>query len=114
MPATSSHWNLMSSHGVVLFYIAANPHSTMREMSAKLELTERRVSQIIRDLDDAALLVVWKEGRRNHYSVNHEACFRHPTLSHVQLGSFERVFMDTPRTPAVEDQAASENAPRAG
>lgn len=81
-------WNLMATHGVVLFYIAANEDSTMREMSEELGITERRIAQVVRDLADANFLVVNKEGRRNSYSVNLEANFRHPTLSHIRLKRF--------------------------
>jgi DNA-binding transcriptional regulator GbsR (MarR family) len=75
----------MSTHGVVLFYIAAQPDSTMRQMSEALGITERRIAQVVRDLADAHLLVVTKDGRRNSYSANLDANFRHPTLSHVKL-----------------------------
>ncbi len=84
----SKNWNLMATHGIVLFYIAANPDSTMRQMSEALSLTERRIAQVVRDLADAELLNVRRNGRRNSYSVNPEAGFRHPTLSHITLGKF--------------------------
>lgn len=81
-------WTLMATHGVVLFYLAAKPNSTMREMSEALGITERRIAQIVRDLGKADFLAVSKAGRRNAYSVNVEANFRHPTLSHIKLRSF--------------------------
>lgn len=84
----SKNWNLMATHGVVLFYIAANPDSTMRQMSESLNLTERRIAQVVRDLAEAGLLEVKRNGRRNSYTVNPEAKFRHPTLSHITLGHF--------------------------
>jgi DNA-binding MarR family transcriptional regulator len=85
---SSKNWNLMATHGIVLFYIAANPESTMRQMSESLSLTERRIAQVVRDLSEAELLNVTRNGRRNSYSVNPEAGFRHPTLSHITLGKF--------------------------
>jgi hypothetical protein len=85
---SNKNWNLMATHGIVLFYIAANPESTMREMSESLNLTERRIAQVVRDLADGDYLSVTRNGRRNSYSVNPDAPFRHPTLSHVTLGKF--------------------------
>jgi hypothetical protein len=82
------NWNLMATHGIVLFYIAANPESTMRQMSEALNLTERRIAQVVRDLANEGYLTVQRNGRRNSYSVNPEAPFRHPTLSHITLGKF--------------------------
>ena len=84
-------WNLMATHGVVLFYIAANPESTMRQMAESLSLTERRIAQVVRDLADADLLTVRRNGRRNSYTVNPDANFRHPTLSHIRLGHFVKM-----------------------
>ena len=94
----TKNWNLMATHGVVLFYIAANPDSTMREMSEALNLTERRIAQVVRDLSDADLLSVTRVGRRNSYVVNPEASFRHPTLSHIRLGNFVHVLAGLPLT----------------
>ena len=88
---SSKNWNLMATHGIVLFYIAANPESTMRQMSEALSLTERRIAQVVHDLADAELLNVTRNGRRNSYSVNPNAGFRHPTLSHITLGKFVEV-----------------------
>jgi hypothetical protein len=42
----------------------------------------------VRDLADGGYLSVQRNGRRNSYSVNPDAPFRHPTLSHVTLGKF--------------------------
>jgi hypothetical protein len=90
------NWNLMATHGIVLFYIAANPESTMRQMSEALNLTERRIAQVVRDLANEGYLTVQRHGRRNSYSVNPEAPFRHPTLSHVTLGRFVEVMSALP------------------
>ena len=84
-------WTLMNSHGVVLFYVAAHPEATMREMSLALDLTERRVAQIVGDLAEAQLIIIQRLGRRNTYSVNQQAEFRHPTLLHITLGQFEEL-----------------------
>jgi predicted HTH transcriptional regulator len=84
-------WNLMATHGIVLFFVAANPDSTMRQMSEALGVTERRIAQVVHDLADEDLIKVTRRGRRNSYAVNPEARFRHPTLSHVKLGSFVSV-----------------------
>jgi predicted HTH transcriptional regulator len=82
-------WTILSSRGVVLFYIAGNPDSTMRVMSETLGITERYIVKLVGDLVDADLLKVRRVGRRNSYTVNREARFDHPTLSRVRLGAFE-------------------------
>lgn len=95
------NWNLMATHGVVLFYIAANPEATMRQMSESLNLTERRIAQVVRDLAEAELLTVERNGRRNSYSVNPDAHFRHPTLSHITLGRFVQMLSGSAVTALV-------------
>lgn len=92
-------WSLVESHGLVLFYIASKPDTTMREVSQALDLTERRVSQIIGDLSESGLIDVEKRGRRNTYSINRDASFRHPTLSHIKLGEFEELLLSAHREP---------------
>ena len=71
-------WTLMASHGTVLFYLATHPAATIREISVAMELTDRRVSQIIRDLAEWNVLLVQRRGRRNVYQVNPEATFSNP------------------------------------
>jgi predicted transcriptional regulator len=90
----NSNWALMATHGVVLFYIATNPQATMKEMAEALNLTERRISQVVRDLSLAGMLNVERQGRRNSYKVNHDANFRHPTLEHLTLGDFVGILHD--------------------
>ena len=81
----SKNWSLMATHGVVLFYIVTHPQSTMREMSEALSLTERRISQVVRDLAEAGLVDVIRDGRRNTYVIHPEGHFVHPTLAHIPL-----------------------------
>lgn len=88
MTETRKTWTLMASHGTVLFYLAANPESTMRELSEALGITERQIARIIRDLEAEDMIEITRIGRRNTYRVNEAAHFRHPTLSHVPLKSF--------------------------
>ena len=95
----AGNWTLMASHGCVLFYLAANRDSTIREAAAALDLTERRVSQIVRDLSDADLLHVRKLGRRNSYEVNGDAHFPGP-LSSVPLSNFVNIIQECRQTTA--------------
>lgn len=78
-------WTLITSHGLVLFYLAARPDATMRELSRIVGITERQVARIIRDLADAEMISVRRIGRRNNYAVNMEARFPHPSLAHMPV-----------------------------
>jgi DNA-binding MarR family transcriptional regulator len=81
-------WNLLTSHGLVLLYVAANPDATIREIADTLDFTERRIADIIRDLEQVELISVERDGRRNHYTLNHHARFIHPFVGAVPFQSF--------------------------
>ena len=85
MQQQNPDWTILSTHGMVLTHIAANPDRTLRELSDALGLTERWVGRVVKDLQDADMLRVERRGLRNHYQVNPDAHFRHPTLAHIPL-----------------------------
>ena len=78
-------WHHVSSHGTVLFCIAANQDCTIKDLSETLFLTRRTVWGIVGDLRRAGMLHIRKNGRKHHYSVNLDAPFRHPVLKGITL-----------------------------
>lgn len=58
--------------------IAREPESTMRDLAAKVGITERATQQIVADLVDAGYLLRRRAGRRNTYQVKAGRSFRHP------------------------------------
>ncbi len=86
--AIKNAWYLVSSRGNILFYVAANPDCTIRDIAEALSLTRRTVWGIIGDLRRAGMLNVRKDGRRHHYAVNLDAPFYHPTLEGYTLRAF--------------------------
>jgi DNA-binding transcriptional ArsR family regulator len=89
-------WYLMSTHGVVLLHIARHPESTLRKMSEALDLTERRISQIVQDLAEAGYLTIRRVGRRSVYTIDQDTNMRHPTLLHVKLGDVLDLLISEP------------------
>ena len=81
-------WTLVTSHGLVLLFIAGTPNATIREIAENLELTERRIADVIRDLERARMISVTREGRRNHYALNPDAHFLHPLMADIPLKTF--------------------------
>lgn len=81
-------WNLVTSHGLVLLYVAAHNDATVRELAQALGYTDRRIASLIKDLNEAGLLVVRRSGRRNHYELDPDARFRHRLLSDLQFSAF--------------------------
>ncbi len=85
---TRPSWSLVTSHGLVLFYIANHGSATIREVAAEVGLTERRVLEILKDLRDVDLITIERSGRRNIYSLKSGATFRHPHLANLSVESF--------------------------
>jgi DNA-binding transcriptional ArsR family regulator len=78
----------VTSHGLVLVYVAMHADATIREISREVGLTERRVMEILRDLKDADLLGIERQGRRNVYTLRPDAGFMHPHLANVPVSEF--------------------------
>jgi hypothetical protein len=82
------NWTLVTSHGIILLYVALHPNATIRHIAAEVDLTERRVADVISDLQAADLLIVSRRGRRNHYTLNPAARFLHPVMAEVPFNAF--------------------------
>lgn len=85
---TRPTWTLVTSHGLVLVYVALNGEATIREISREIGLTERRVMEILRDLKEAGHISIERQGRRNIYSLTENATFMHPKLKHIYVNDF--------------------------
>jgi DNA-binding MarR family transcriptional regulator len=81
-------WTLLTGHGHVLVAIAREPQARLRDISARVGLTERAVQKIVADLVAAGYLVKQRAGRRNHYTVNPDSRFRHPDQDGHRVGPF--------------------------
>lgn len=81
-------WTLLTGHGHVLVAIAREPQARLRDISARVGLTERAVQLIVADLVAAGYLIRHRVGRRNHYTINPDSSFRHPDQDGHRVGPF--------------------------
>ena len=91
----------MSSHGLVLVYIATHPEETIKAISEALGLTQRRVVAVVKELAESGLIRVERRGRRNSYRLEEDARFIHPTMTHIKVADFIRIMEGTKTPPAV-------------
>jgi predicted ArsR family transcriptional regulator len=75
-------WTFLTNHAHVLFCIAEDPEVRLRDVAARVGITERAVQRIVTDLETEGYLTVSKEGRRNRYQVNYDRPLRHPIERH--------------------------------
>jgi hypothetical protein len=62
-------WSFLTNHAQVLVCIAHDPGVRLRDIAAKLGITERTAYGIVTDLTQAGYVVKDKNGRRNRYMV---------------------------------------------
>jgi hypothetical protein len=86
-------WTLLTTHGQVLFYVAAYPDASTTQIARALGLSDRRITTVLRNLRTEKMIRATRVGRRNLYEVNGAARFRHPTLAHVRLDDILKAFV---------------------
>ena len=79
-------WSLLTTHGRVLAYVAADPEARLRDIAAGLAITERTAVQIVNDLERAGYLARTRVGRRNRYQLAREREVRMPRLPTLTIG----------------------------
>jgi len=106
-----SKWTLFSNHGHVLLYLSQDPEVRLRDVAARVGITERAVQKIVRDLQDGGMLTVAKHGRRNRYSIHLREHLRHKLEAHCTVGQLVDLVGGgapaAPETPTQEPASAA-------
>jgi DeoR/GlpR family transcriptional regulator of sugar metabolism len=90
-PDASTAWTFISNHGHVLVCIVRDPNVRVREIAQAVGVTERAVQRILRELEEASVIVRTRQGRRTHYEVNEGVPLRHPIEAQHSVGELLRV-----------------------
>ncbi len=91
-------WTFLTNHAHVLFCIARDPGVRLRDVAARVGITERAAQRIVADLDRDGYLERDRIGRRNHYRIHPELHLRHPIEQHLAVG--ELIALLDPGDPA--------------
>jgi DNA-binding transcriptional ArsR family regulator len=83
---TGLGWTFLSNHGHVMLCLAAEPKMRLREVAARVGITERAVQRIVAELEDAGYLERNRNGRRNRYEFHPGLHLRHPVEGHRTIG----------------------------
>ncbi|MBS1859186.1 MAG: MarR family transcriptional regulator [Acidobacteria bacterium] len=84
-------WTFLTNHAHVLLSIAADPGIRLRDVAARVGVTERAAQRIVADLLAEGYLTAEKAGRRNHYEVHKGLPLRHPVEQHAEVGALLRL-----------------------
>lgn len=92
MARTNNSWTFMTNHSHVLVCLHRDPFVRLRDVANDVGITERAVQRIVAELEEAGVLEIEKEGRRNRYNLNKSAMLRHPLESHRTVGDLLALF----------------------
>lgn len=93
---TRHRWTFLTNHSHVLILLNAEPDLILREIAARVGITERAIQQILSDLEDEGFIEREKVGRRNHYRVKTDHYLRHPIESHCNIADLLSLILDHP------------------
>ena len=79
-------WTFVTNHTQVLLCIARDPDIRLRDVAARIGITERATQRILADLVGAGYVDRQREGRRNRYTVNPDLRMRHPAQEGHDIG----------------------------
>ncbi|MFO0676568.1 MAG: hypothetical protein U0169_08545 [Polyangiaceae bacterium] len=86
--ATGAHpWTFLTNHAHVLVCIAEDPTARIRDLAARVGVTERAIQKIVLELEEGGFLSHEREGRRNVYRVRASQPLRHPVERHRSVAS---------------------------
>ena len=85
-PEAASRWTFLTNHSHVLILLSHEPDLVLREVAARVGITERAVQRIIADLEEAGFLERERVGRQNRYRILPDQALRHPIESHRTIG----------------------------
>jgi DNA-binding MarR family transcriptional regulator len=79
-------WAFITTHGLVLLYVSQNQRCTTRQMASAINITERTVHRVLRDLEDGGYITRQRTGKGNIYQVSHERCLKHELTRDMLVG----------------------------
>lgn len=88
-------WTFFTNHAHVLLCLAGDPEMRLRDVVAKVGITERAVQKIISELEAGGVLERQRLGRRNVYRILGKLPLRHPVESHCTVDGLIHFVLQT-------------------
>ena len=79
-------WTFFTNHFLVLACVADSPDLRVRDIAARVGITERATQAILSDLANDGYLERIRVGRRNRYKVRRGTHFRHSVVRGATIG----------------------------
>jgi DNA-binding IclR family transcriptional regulator len=91
-------WTFLTNHAQVLLCIADDPGIRLREIGARVGITERAAHRIVGELEGSGYLSRERHGRRNRYAIKPHLPLPDSVARERQIGDLLDVLVD--QTPA--------------
>src|SRR5438552_6719512 len=95
----AANWSFLTSHARVLLCIAHDPGVRLRDIAARLGITERSAYGIGTQLAQAAYVGKRKDGRRNRYQIQAHLPLPEPTSRERTIGEVLTLLTGTDAAP---------------
>jgi hypothetical protein len=82
----TTSWGFLTNHARVLLCISGDPGMRLRDIAARLGITERSAYGIVTDLAAAGYITKMKDGRRNQYEIQAHLPLPEPTSRERTVG----------------------------
>lgn len=89
--AEAARWTFLTNYTHVLVLLFRDPSMVLRDVAAKVGITERAVQRIIAELEAEGFITREKVGRQNHYRIRTDLPLRHPIEANCTIGDLLRL-----------------------
>jgi hypothetical protein len=79
-------WTFLSNHARVLACLADDPTIRLRDVAARVGITERATQSIVADLAAAGIVTRTRIGRRNCYEIHRDVHMRFDVMHDLSVG----------------------------
>jgi DNA-binding MarR family transcriptional regulator len=84
---TSRGWTFLTNHAHVLVCITHDPGIRVREIAARVGITERAAQRIVAELAEEGYIERTRVGRRTTYAIDGRLPLRHPLEENREIGA---------------------------
>ncbi len=98
----ATSWGFLTNHARVMLCISQDPGIRLRDIAARLGITERSAYGIVTDLAAAGYITKMKDGRRNQYEIQAHLPLPEPTSRESTVGEVLALLAGVQHDPAAE------------
>jgi len=95
-PEGEPSWTFLTNHAHVLICLSADPDLRLRDVAARVGITERAAQRILHDLVEAGYVERARSGRRNSYRLALDRPMRHPVEANHPIGVLVKALVGSP------------------